>query len=72
MASRTAGRDFSKETEYFGVPPTHYLDNIVNAVYDYTADVLDTAEGELKKQRDLKGKDKEIEQARTRAPVGLI
>lgn len=65
MASRTAGRDFNREIEYFGVTPQDYLDNIINAVYDYTADVLDAVEGVLKEQPELKGRDKDIEKVHT-------
>lgn len=61
MAARAAGRDFSRETEFFGHTPTEYLDNIMNAVFDYTADVLDAVEGVLKEQEGLKGRDKDIE-----------
>lgn len=66
MASRAvAPKDFSKETEYFDVAPSVYLDNIINAVYDYTADVLDAVEGVLKEQEDLKGREKDIEKVRS-------
>lgn len=63
MATRGAGRDFLRETEFFGVPPTDYLDNIVNAVYDHTADALDAVEDLLKERPALKGKEKDIEKA---------